>query len=346
MLAVAMAALTLVPSARLVSFEPNLAYPEQGASVTRTFGPIEPGMAFDEAIVSWNVEDPRNAALRVQARATIAGRTTAWYTLGDWAGDAGLHPRASVEHDADVDGSVQTDTLHLKTNAEKLEVSVTLETLAAGPKPKLKLLTVSFSETGAKGVDHAQRSEAWGKIVKVPERAQGNYPNGGVLCSPTSVSMVLWHYADVLGRSDLDRDVPEVEAGVWDSVYKGAGNWPFNTAYAGGFPGMRAYVSRFDAISDLESWIAAGLPVVCSVSFDMLQGKPLSPQESGHLVVLIGFTEEGDPIFNDPAWKQHVRTTYKRSDFAKAWDYGHRTVYLIYPEGATVPPDPRGLWVK
>jgi hypothetical protein len=340
-----LAAVTLMPAAHLISITPDLSFGGVGSATSRTFGPFDATIPFNEAIVSWNVGHSEVAALKVEARAIIDGRPTSWYVLGDWAGDAKLHPRESVARQSDADGKVMTDTLHLQKPAQAIELNVTGQTLEPGPAPDLKLLTVSVSNIDQEGSDGAVRSTAWGKIVDVPERAQGNYPNGGVLCSPTSVSMVLWHYANQLSRPDLNHDVPDVEAGVWDSVFKGAGNWPFNTAYAGSFPGMRAYVARFNAISDLERWIDAGLPVVCSVSFDMLRGKPLSADESGHLVVLVGFTNNGDPVFNDPAHRDEVRKTYKRSDFERAWIYGHRTVYLIYPENAAVPSDPDGLWI-
>ena len=54
---------------------------------------------------------------------------------------------------------------------------------------------------------------------------------------------------------------PEVAAGVSDHGFKFlTGNWTFNTAFAGTLPGMRAYVI-FSDISELEDWIAAGIPV-------------------------------------------------------------------------------------
>ena len=131
---------------------------------------------------------------------------------------------------------------------------------------------------------------------------------------------------------------------MWDPIYKGAGNWPFNTAYAGSFEGLSAYVSRFEGFGNLESWIEKGLPVICSVSFDLLRGLPLSPTESGHLVVLVGFTKDGDPVINDPAFKKQVRKIYPRHDFENAWKYSKRTVYLIYPSDCQLPEDPNNLW--
>jgi hypothetical protein len=61
---------------------------------------------------------------------------------------------------------------------------------------------------------------------------------------------------------------------------------------------------------------------------------------SGHLVVLAGFDAAGNPIINDPAApsNERVRRTYLRAEFEPLWlQASGGTVYLIYPEGTTVP---------
>jgi hypothetical protein len=334
-----------LPAAKLVSLDAATVFPAPGQSASRDFGTIDAGMDFDEAIVSWNVENPQVAGLSVRVKAIQNGVESKEFDLGDWTYDSGLRARASLNGQGDPSGTVLTDTLHLKSPAQKLELRVVMDTLKDGTIPRLKLLTVCFSNTSISTPDVKEPSKAWGMDIDVPQRAQNNYPNGGVLCSATSVSMLLSHYSKQLNRPELDLDVPLVEAGVWDSVYKGAGNWPFNTAFAGSFPGMRGYISRFNGISDLEKWIDAGIPVACSVSFDMLRGKPLSPTEQGHLIVVTGFTATGDPLVNDPAFKDGVHKSYPRGDFEKAWVYSHRTVYLIYPEATKGPVDLDHLWV-
>jgi hypothetical protein len=333
-----------LPNTRLVAIEPNLEFPPQGSEAVKVMPRIEAGIPFREMIASWNVEPAGCASLKVEVRAHGDGIDTKWYTMGQWTLDAKVGPRGSVNGQKDVNGTVDTDTLQLNSDATSLDVRVTMKTLGKGPTARLKLLTFSFANGNKEADVPIASSPAWGKVIDVPQRAQNNYPNGGVLCSATSMSMVLWHYANQLGKPEMNKDVPEVEEHVWDPVYKGAGNWPFNTAYAGSFPGMRSYVARFGSIHDLETWIDAGFPVICSVSFDMLRGLPLSPTESGHLGVLVGFTKDGDPVINDPAFKNQVRRTYPRSDFEKAWVYSKRTVYLVYPEGAKIPRDTQGLW--
>ena len=342
---VALATLALLGASRLVAIRPDLTFPEVGKSAVSTLAPLAPGMTWDEAIVSWNLENPASASVKMEARAWLGDKPTKWYTIADWASDAKRFPRTSVNGQKDADGNLDTDTLVLKHPADRLELRATLTNHDAGPLPKLRLVTASFLDSKKPVVpDAPAKNEAWGRTIDVPERAQGDYPNGGVLCSATSTSMLLWHYSKVLSRPELDHDVPEVEASVWDSEYKGAGNWPFNVAYSGSMPGMRAYVARFAGISDLEKWIAAGLPLACSVSFDMLKGAPTGG--SGHLVVLVGFTVDGDPVINDPARRGSVRHVYKRSDFERAWLYSKRTVYVVHPEGAKPPTGGEGRWME
>lgn len=344
LLSIAMVMATSPMNSRLVALEPNLTFPPAGQDVVKLYSGVDAGIPFKEMIASWNVDNSENASLKIEVRAHGDGFDTKWYTIAQWALDDNAGPRASVKGQRDENGTVDTDTLDLKRLAKSVDLQLTLHTSSNGPSPKLKLLTLCFSN-GEKSLEgKAGKCAAWGKTIDVPQRAQNNYPNGGVLCSATSVSMMLWHYSNQLGKPEMNKDVPEVEYHVWDPVYKGAGNWPFNTAYAGSFKGMRSYVARLGTTNDLERWIEAGYPVVCSVSFDMLRGLPLSSTESGHLVVLVGFDASGDPVINDPAFKGHVRKTYKRADFEKAWAYSRHTVYLIYPEDASIPTDTEGLW--
>ncbi|MEQ1935977.1 MAG: C39 family peptidase, partial [Fimbriimonadaceae bacterium] len=126
----------------------------------------------------------------------------------------------------------------------------------------------------------------------------------------------------------------------WD----GTGNWAFNTAFAGSVPGIRAYVARLWNIEQLESWIAREIPVVCSVSYDLLKGKGQKGKSDGHLVVLVGFTAEGNPVFNDPG-RNAVRMTYNRQDFELAWRSSGNTCYMIYPKLYAPPENRERCWV-
>ena len=85
--------------------------------------------------------------------------------------------------------------------------------------------------------------------------------------------MVLRRWSQKLDRPEMFVDVPEVVKAIYDDDFGGTGNWPFNTAFAGSFSGMRAYVTRLSDIHELEQWVVAGIPPVVSVSYDLLLGK-------------------------------------------------------------------------
>jgi hypothetical protein len=128
--------------------------------------------------------------------------------------------------------------------------------------------------------------------------------------------------------------------GVFDWVYDGHGNWPFNTAYAA-TQGLEGYVARFTSLKQAEPWIDAGVPVVMSIAWKKgdITGSTI-PSTNGHLLVLVGFDTSGNPIINDPAAAadKDVRVTYLRSEFEPLWlSSSGGTVYLIYPSGRTVP---------
>ena len=302
---------------------------------------IRARIPWDELIASWNLGPSRGCYLEVQARAIYAGRATKYYTLGIWCGDPSLHPRRSVSNQEDADGDVLTDTLELKVPCEQFQLRLTLgDTLRR--RVKLRFLGLCLTDTHAAPGRLPPNRLAWGRLLPVPERSQMPYPNGNALCSPTTVSMIMAYWSRKLHRPELDQGVPEVADKVYDSNWKGTGNWPFNTAYAGSYRRMRAYVTRLSDVSELEDWIAAGVPVGVSLDYDKLRGKAGPP--SGHLVVCVGFTKDGEVVLNDPGTSHNVRKTFPRDNLTRAWAYSRNTVYLIYPQDTEIPTDRFGHW--
>ncbi len=300
--------------------------------------------SWDELIASWNVQTPPGSGLHIEARAGHADAWTRYYSLGFWSADPKQHRRASVSGQSDADAEVQTDTLALKRPAETAQLRVTMTASPEGARPVLTFIGLCCLNTRTKPQPLPPNRRAWGRSIEVPERSQANYPGGAqAWCSPTSVSMVLAYWARQLGKPGLDRDVPEVVEGVYDPSWPGTGNWSFNAAYAGSLPGLRAYVTRLTDLSELEDWVMREVPVVVSVCYDLLRGRPRN-RDSGHLVVCVGFTEEGDVIVNDPGTRTGVRKTFPRENLARAWANSKNTVYLIHPEGWRPPRDRFGHW--
>ncbi|MCX6908071.1 MAG: C39 family peptidase [Verrucomicrobia bacterium] len=291
--------------------------------------------AWDEVVVSWNAESPSGCGLKFEARAIYTERTTKYYCLGVWSEDEAKVPRESVNGQRDADGDVKTDTLVLKRPAQCVQLRITFVGLDGKTQPRLRFLGLSFLDSGVTASARPPNCAAWGRVIDVPRRSQVPFGKRQGWCSPTSVSMVLAHWAKALGRSDLDISVPETARGVFDRNWPGTGNWAFNTAFAGRFHGLRACVARLNDIADLEDWIVRGAPPVVSVSYSRLYGGNRK-ENDGHLIVVVGFTKTGDVVANDP-WtrldrSQAVRRTVFRKNFMVAWRSSHNTAYLIYPE--------------
>ena len=144
---------------------------------------------------------------------------------------------------------------------------------------------------------------------------------------------------------DCEPRVRAAVEGVYDWIYDGHGNWPFNTAYAAtkqvGTQKLEGYVARFTSLKQAEAFVAAGVPVIMSIAWNKgdLTNADID-STNGHLLVLVGFDGQGNPIINDPASpaNETVQRTYLRSEFEPLWlQTSGGTVYLIYPEGTAVP---------
>jgi hypothetical protein len=300
---------------------------------------------FAEAIPSWNVETPAGTWVETQLRARVNGHWTTWYNLGVWAADNSTVERHSVGGQEDDDARVAVDTLVLKAKKAgagafqfKLRLfSANSEQSAAVPVVRAAAVAISTAPQKPKTLTPGDPSR-WGRTLAVPECSQMVYPDGGeVWCSPTSTAMALGYWANDGGACE-----PRLRAaveGVYDWIYDGHGNWPFNTAYAA-TQGMEGYIARFTSMAQVEEWIAAGVPVIFSFSWkNDLTGAP-SPSSNGHLAVIVGFDAEGNPVVNDPAATTNdaVQRTYLRSELERLWlEHSGGTVYLIYPPDHAVP---------
>jgi hypothetical protein len=336
---------------------------------------VRPGFAATEVIPSWTADTPGGSWIQVDLRGTTeAGGPTRWYTLARWAADDTHLRRTSVPAQKDADGEVAADTFRATAGyaLTSWQVRVTL----LGPAgttatPTLRSAGAVASRLPASGgpaaddggpeVDPPAPSHppvARAVTLDVPCFSQqthlGHYPqwNGGgaAWCSPTSTSMVLafWgagptpdDYAWV-DPSDPRPCVDHAARHCFDHAYRGVGNWPFNTAYAGRY-GMVAFVTRLRSLDEAELFIAAGVPLVVSASYGKGEIPGLDYDTNGHLMVLVGFTGTGDPVLNDPhsPTNEAVRKRVDRAAFEAAWlTASGGLVYVIRPASVPLPAAP------
>jgi hypothetical protein len=312
--------------------------------ITKLLGPEQPTAAqFTAAVPTWSAETPAGSWIEVQLRARRNDRWTGFYRIAQWDS---LHTgslRRSFAEQRDEDGRVATDTLILAGPGNAIQPRVLLYGHAAAP-PTLRALRLALSGPGE---EPRQPHIFAPRELLVPLRSQMAYADGSIICSPTSVTMLLAYWYAQTGDERLSvfaerAAVSElVVPQVYDPAYESHGNWGFNTAFAASC-GLDAYVARFSGFEQLEPWIAACVPVVISIAWDVgqLENAPI-PASSGHLLVVTGFDERGRVIVADPRGEseREVRRVYDAAQLAAAWQNNSAgTAYLIHPHGWPTPP--------
>ncbi|MFI7605309.1 C39 family peptidase [Micromonospora sp. NPDC049366] len=333
-----------------------------------TAPPTPCGFRVAEVVPSWTADTPDGCWIEVELRGWHDDTpTTGWYVLGRWSADDRSLRRTSVPGQRDGGARVSTDTLVVDdATVTGWQVRVTLLRPAGSPlTPTLR--TVGAVASGRDDAEPhptspAQRppsgtGTAWGVVLEVPrysQRRHGAYPRwgggGDSWCSPTCTSMVLefWGAAPSPERyAWVDPPGPRpvvVHAArhCFDHAYAGAGNWSFNTAYAG-LHGVDAFVTRLRSLAEAEAFIAAGIPLVVSAAFTRGEVPGLDYDTKGHLIVLVGFSADGDPVLNDPYAPddEAVRRTVDRARFEAVWQRGSGGMaYVIRPPGVPLPSAP------
>ncbi|WP_169735726.1 C39 family peptidase [Intrasporangium oryzae] len=335
---------------------------------------VSSAFAATELIPSWNARTPAGSWLLVEARVGGADGWTPWvvmarWTEGDPEGDGSI-TRTTVPDQKHEVGHVATDSfvasaLHPFTQWQlRLTGFVPAREGDAGSAPGWPEVTLVAAAVSAMEIEPGEPTSRpalpGGCEIAVPPLSQRRHvdtfpewDNGGQSwCSPTSTTMLLahWGVAPDADESawvghDIDPAVVHAVRRVFDRDYGAAGNWAFNTAYAG-TRGLRAYVTRLRDLTEAEAFVAAGVPLVVSVSFtaDELDGAGYDTR--GHLLTIIGFTEDGDVVSNDPnshqiASNEQVRAVFRRDQFERVWlgrDGG--LAYVMHPRDVPLPPAP------
>jgi hypothetical protein len=315
-----------------------------------------PGFGVTELIGSWQAATPRNSWVEVRVRGRVGEQTSSWDVLGRWAANDRRVRRTSVAGQGDDLAHVAVDTWKVEdpggVASYQVQVRLMRRSGATSPSPSVDALHAVATRLPAALPSVSAPGPAAGVTLDVPRYSQmshvGHSPKygggGEAWCSPTSTSMVLGYYDRLpapatyawVGAGHTDPWVDQAARATYDAAYEGTGNWAFNTAFAATLAD-EAFVTRLPDLRAAERYVAAGIPLVASVSFRSgeLSGAPIS-STAGHLLVIVGFTESGDVVVNDPASRSRsgVRRTYDRAELEAAWLGGSGGVVYVIRDAA------------
>lgn len=324
------------------------------------------GFAFNELVSSWNAQTPIGTWVQSEVQPQLDdGHWGKYYVLGRWSSsDADFH-RTSVGGQGDGDGYVAIDTFFTKDHpaiAYRLRLTL-FRRAGSNATPSVTRYSAVASNLANEKNTFPSPTTMTGTAIdlNVPRFSQeihrGEYPEfdggGEAWCSPTSTSMVVayWQqktgtaYAptapELAGIPYADPWVDFTARNVFDYHYQGAGNWPFNVAYAAS-RGLVGDVTQLHNLAEAEPFIRAGIPLVASIAFqsNKLTGADIK-STNGHLVVIVGFSGDGAKVYvNDPASPDDasVEHAYDRAQFENAWIGGSGgIVYVDRPLGWPTP---------
>ncbi|MFI1283363.1 peptidase C39 family protein [Streptomyces sp. NPDC020858] len=305
-----------------------------------------------EAIASWNARTPAGTWIQIELRGTYTdGAVSPWYVMGRWASRDGDIRRTSVDGQTDGKSTVWTDTLAVDAPAAAAGLRITDWQLrltlhrrpGADRGPTVWLAGAMASDVPDRFTVPASAPSGTAHELKVPRYSQevhiGRYPeydNGGeAWCSPTSSQMVVEFWGRKASATALtwvkpgysDPQICHAARSTYDAAYKGCGNWPFNAAYAATYRELAGVVTRLTSLTDLETLVRAGIPVITSQSFRREELTGAGYGTAGHLMTVVGFTAAGDVIANDPHAPDNpaVRRVYKRAEWETIWLRTKRT---------------------
>ena len=259
-----------------------------------------------EGVLSWNTFSESGTLWFRLLRARTPA--TPWLQHVEWSSDGRVS--YSPQHD---DVLVDVDVIKSTALFDGIEVRA----------PGVEFSMVGFATHVRSQPSMPYAGEA--RILQVPARSQYVVEGERGWCSPTALSMLNAYHG-------LDYDVATTARAVFDRAYNGTGNWSFNVAFSGSL-GLRAAVVYLRNLDHAQRLIEAGIPIAISYSWQgsELPGAPIEHSE-GHLVVLCGFTANGDCAINDPA-APHLRVVYPRAAIEQIWQRNHGVAYAVAPAG-------------
>jgi hypothetical protein len=138
---------------------------------------------------------------------------------------------------------------------------------------------------------------------------------GGSICSPSSTAMILRSFG-------IEVDPYDFAVKTRDLYWKMYGVWPRNVQHAH-MHGLKGSVTRYRTWSEAYKVLENGGRIAMSL------GRPLY---KGHIIMLAGFDDTGNPILHDPGSRNGYKRQYDKTDLSKSWFDKGGISYTFYLE--------------
>lgn len=206
---------------------------------------------FKRLLISWNCETPKDTWIEVQARAFITYYDNSenaksgwsdWLSFGKWGTHIKRYSKSPDSHLA----KISTDEFIVKGNnmntGSKIQIRALLHTEDTNVTPSIRQFIISYKNNSPRIKNIEIPSD---KIIDVPSYSQylRDKNIGGVICSPTSITMLL-------NRRNENLIVEETAWSCFDYEYNAFGNWLFNVAFASSL-GYESFV-EYDNLNSLK----------------------------------------------------------------------------------------------
>jgi hypothetical protein len=271
---------------------------------------------FTELVPSWNVVTPKDTGVffQVRTRDARSREWSPWLFVGRWGRT--VHTRRDERLPSDrisrfAHGAVRIDMpfVLLSRPAGAYQVRANLQSFDLDPavNPSVRRVAVAYSGVVPDPAERARllgpggSGDGWVRDLPVPHVSQHSAPAAlrESVCLPSCVTMVLAYWK-------VDRALVENALAVYDPDTGMFSNGARAMARAGEL-GLDGWVQRVRNWDQVRAMIRHGQPVIASI------------QGGAHLIVIRGFTRDGNVIVNDPLDRGKGGTTRKAGELGHAW---------------------------
>lgn len=277
---------------------------------------------FDEGLPSWNGTAPGDSGgFRILIRFPYQSAWSPWLEVGYWK--ANLWPGSKRTSFAG--GQIDIDTALLGYYATQWQFAVEMKrTAATVTSPSLSKLSFFYSDSRTtQNINHAAILSDRPAAIFIPTTFLAQYrissEIGSRICSPTSVAMILLSYK-------IKVDPLQFAWDTLDPYYDIFGVWPRVVQNASEY-GLDGSVTRYRSWSQAREVLAQGGRIAMSIGL---------PLYEGHLVMLAGFNQNGDPIVHDPARSgDGYAKLFNKSDLSRSWFDKGGVAYTFFPPASS-----------